>query len=94
VRSEVTSSGVVPVLLLALLVALLLVTLRVRGRARRITAVLLVPVSFAWVLFNGRLEGPVLLDLSQNHGVTVADLLAVLGVLVAGVVLVRRAEEP
>ena len=93
-RSEVTSSGVVPVLLLALLVALLLATLRGRGRARRTTAVLLVPVSFAWVLFNGRLEGPVLLDLSQNHGITVADLLAVLGILVAGVVLARRAEEP
>ncbi len=89
-RAEIASSGLVPVVLLVMLVALLIGTLRIRGPARRATAVLLVPVSFAWVLFNGPLEGPVLLDLSRNHGVTVADLLAVMGVLVAGAVLVRR----
>jgi hypothetical protein len=40
------------------------------------------------VLFNGPIEGPILLTLSKNHGLTVSDLLAVVGVLVAGAALV------
>jgi hypothetical protein len=87
VRSEATSSGLLPVVLLVLLVGLLLATLQTRGRPRRAAALLLLPASAAWVLFNGPIEGPILLTLSANHGVTVSDLLAVAGVLVAGVVL-------
>jgi multisubunit Na+/H+ antiporter MnhG subunit len=105
-RREVAGTRVVPVTLLVLLVALVLVALRARGRLRRAVALLLLPVSVAWVAFNGRLEGPVLITFTQAHGVTVSDLLAVLGVLVALVVLVldrrrrgqrsgrRRAEPP
>jgi hypothetical protein len=104
-RREVAGTRVVPVTLLVLLVALVLVALRARGRVRRAVALLLLPVSVAWVAFNGRLEGPVLLTVTPTHGVTVSDLLAVLGVLVALVVLVldrrgrqrprrRRAEAP
>jgi hypothetical protein len=89
VRSEATSSGVVPVVLLVLLVGLLILALRARGRHRHAAAVLLLPVSAAWVLFNGPIEGPVLLVLSTNHGLTVSDLLAAVGVLVAAVVLLR-----
>ena len=89
-RSEATSSGIVPVVLLLLLVGLLLGTLAARGRRRRAAAVLLVPVSVAWVLFNGPIEGPILLSFSKDHGLTVSDLLAAVGVLVAVVVLVRR----
>ncbi len=89
-RGRTTESGLVPVVLLVVLVVLLLVALRGGGRAREVAAVLLVPVSVAWVLFNGPLEGPVLLTLSQTHGVTVSDLLAVVGVLVAAAVLARR----
>lgn len=88
-RSEATSSGIVPVVLLILLVGLLLAALRLRGRRRRAAAVLLLPMSAAWVLFNGSLEGPVLLTVSENHGLTVSDLLAAVAVLVAGSVLLR-----
>ena len=88
-RSEATSSGIVPVVLLILLVGLLLAVLRLRGRGRRAGAVLLLPMSAAWVLFNGSLEGPVLLTVSENHGLTVSDLLAAVAVLVAGTVLFR-----
>ena len=86
-RTEATSSGLLPVVLLVLLVGLLMATLRARGRPRRTAALLLLPASAAWVLFNGPIEGPILLRLSTTHGLTVSDLLAVVGVLVAGVVL-------
>jgi hypothetical protein len=89
VRAAATASGVVPVVLLVVLVGLTLVALRARGPRRRAAAVLLLPVSAAWVLFNGPIEGSILLTLSTDHGVTVSDLLAVVGVLVAGTVLLR-----
>jgi hypothetical protein len=82
IRREVAGTRPIPVVILAVLVALILVALRARGRVRRTVGVLLLPVSAAWVAFNGRLEGPVLITFSQAHGVTVSDLLAVLGVLV------------
>jgi hypothetical protein len=90
VRSEATESGLVPVVLLVLLVGLLIAALRGRGRPRRAAALLLLPASAAWVLFNGPIEGPILVTLSPDHGLTVSDLLAVLGVLVAGGVLLLR----
>ncbi len=86
-RSEATASGLVPVVLLVLIVGLLIAALRARGRPRRAAALLLLPVSAAWVLFNGSIEGPILLTISTSHGLTVSDLLAVVGVLVAGAVL-------
>ena len=86
-RSEATESGLVPVVLLVLIVGLLMAALRARGRPRRAAALLLLPVSAAWVLFNGPIEGPILLTISTSHGLTVSDLLAVVGVLVAGAVL-------
>ena len=88
-RSEATSSGIVPVVLLVLLVGLLIAALQGRGQRRRAAAALLLPVSVAWVLFNGPIEGPILLTFSTDHGLTVSDLLAAVGVLVGGVVLVR-----
>ena|SRR5918911_3990386 len=89
-RHDVGGSGVLPMALLVLLVALLLAALAFRGRPRRIAAVLLLPASASWVLFNGPIEGPVLVPLSAQHGVTLSDLLAVAGVLVGlGVLLAR-----
>jgi hypothetical protein len=90
IRHEVAGTRVVPVTLLVLLVALLLVALRARGRVRRAVAVLLLPVSAGWVAFNGRLEGPVLISFSQAHGMTASDLLAVLGVLTSAALLVSE----
>jgi hypothetical protein len=86
-RSEATASGLVPVVLLVLLVGLLVAALRSRGRPRRAAALLLLPASAAWVLFNGPIEGPILVTFSSTHGLTVSDLLAVVGVLVAAAVL-------
>ena len=89
-RAHATASGVVPVVLLVVLVALTLATLGARGRPRRIAAVLLLPAAVAWVLFNGPIEGPILMTFSENHGLTVSDLLAVVAVVVALTVLLRR----
>jgi hypothetical protein len=90
VRAEATSSGIVPVVLLVVLVGLTLAALITRGPVRRAVAVLLLPVAAAWVLFNGPIEGPILLTISTNHGLTVSDLLAVMGVVVAAAILLRR----
>jgi len=83
IRTEVTSGGVVPVTLMVLLGGLALLALGARGAVRRAAAWALLPVSAAWVVFNGPFEGPVLVTLSRSHGITVSDLLAVVGVLVA-----------
>jgi uncharacterized membrane protein HdeD (DUF308 family) len=91
-RSEVTASGVVPVALLVVLVALLLLALGAFGptaRVRRLAAALLLPVSGAWIFFNGPIEGPILVTFTPTHGLTVSDLLGVLGVLVGLLALWR-----
>jgi hypothetical protein len=46
------------------------------------------------VLFNGPIEGPILLTFSTDHGLTVSDLLAVVAVVVALAVLLRRDRQP
>ena len=89
-RAEATASGIVPVVLLVALVGLTLTALGARGRVRRAAAVLLLPLAVAWVLFNGPIEGPILLTFSSDHGLTVSDLLAVVAVVVAAAVLLRR----
>jgi hypothetical protein len=52
--------------------------------------VVLVLLCGLWLLVNKPLEGPVLLVLTRGHGVTLSDLLAVAGVVLAGVLLSRR----
>lgn len=47
--------------------------------------------SALWLPADSRMEGPVLFVLSYANGVTLADLLAVLGAVVAGAVLIRIA---
>jgi hypothetical protein len=65
-----------PGLPLLLLAALIFFTARaVRGD--RWSALALVPVSFAWLLFNGPIEGPTLVVISSSHGITLSDLLSV-----------------
>lgn len=78
-RHEAGSDPAVSLFLL--LVLLFCIVRAVRGD--RPAALLLVPLSFAWVVFNGPLEGPTLFVLSWSHGITVSDLIAVLGLLVA-----------
>jgi hypothetical protein len=71
-----------PVFAALLLVVLLWCAYRaIRGD--RLAALFLVPLSFAWVLFNGPLEGPLLFSVSWSHGVTVSDLISVMCLFVA-----------
>ncbi|MDY7105899.1 MAG: hypothetical protein S0880_32335 [Actinomycetota bacterium] len=58
---------------------------------RTIAAALLVGCACLWLVANAPIEGPVLLPLSHNHGITVADLLA-LPLLGAAWTLVRGDE--
>ena len=62
---------------------------------RRVVAALLVVLAVVWLFVNRPVEGPTLLVLSRNHGITAADLLSVLLVLVAvALVVPRRARRP
>jgi hypothetical protein len=54
-----------------------------------VAAWLLVLCSAAWLPLNTPIEGPVILPLSNDHGVTVADLLSVAGFGIAALVLWR-----
>ena len=55
---------------------------------RVVTAGLLVVCAVIWVLVNGPIEGPTLLVLSPDHGVTLSDLASVAAVVVAAALLV------
>jgi membrane protease YdiL (CAAX protease family) len=51
---------------------------------RRRTALVLVVLGVLWLLVDGPVEGAILFRLSQDHGVTLADLLSVALFVVAG----------
>src|SRR5512144_1514932 len=71
-----------PAFAVLLLLGLLFCAVRaVRGD--RLAALVLVPLSLAWVLFNGPIEGPTLFVVSWSHGVTASDLIAVAGLVIA-----------
>jgi hypothetical protein len=40
-----------------------------------------------WILVNQPVEGPVLVVLSANHGITVADLLSIAFLMIAGLLV-------
>lgn len=56
---------------------------------RRWAAVLVVPFALAWPLLNQLVEGPTLLALSYNHGITAADVLSAVALLAAGYAFLR-----
>jgi hypothetical protein len=62
-----------PLLLLAVLIFFAVRTIR----GDRWSAAALVPLSLAWLLFNGPIEGPVLVVISYSHGITLSDLFSV-----------------
>jgi hypothetical protein len=70
-----------PLLVLLVLVAMVLVMWRSLRGAWGWVGVLFV-LSFVWVVVNKPVEGPILVSLSQRHGVTVADLFSLSWVLV------------
>jgi hypothetical protein len=48
-------------------------------------AALLAAVSLLWLLVDGPMEGVVLVTLTENHGITGADLAGIAGLALAGV---------
>jgi hypothetical protein len=54
---------------------------------RRWLAVALVAAAVIWILINQPVEGPVLLTLSATHGITVADLLSIAFLMIAGLLV-------
>ncbi len=68
--------------------ALLLATAAVALRPALLTRVGWVLAAAAWWVLNAALEGPVLLTVTPDNGLTVADLLP--GVCLVAVALVRR----
>ena len=78
-RRELNDS---PALSLLVLTALLFAAARtIRGG--RGWAVALVVLSLGWPLVNSPLEGPTLLELDRQHGITAGDLVSVAGIAVA-----------
>ncbi|MGH3386317.1 MAG: hypothetical protein ACRDO1_17195 [Nocardioidaceae bacterium] len=74
----------------ALLFATAMLGLAVVGAVwSRLGSLLLVAASAAWVVGDVRPEGPVLWSITDTHGVVLADLWGVLGLLVGGALLVR-----
>lgn len=72
-------------LALLCLVVVLVATVGALGTGRRAWGVLLLLASVAWLpLNNGEAEGAILLSVHGRHGLTVADLVGIVGVLVAG----------
>lgn len=55
-------------------------------------AAVLAVVSVAWFMWNGPIEGRVLIHITLEHGFTESDLLSILGVVIAAVTLVRVRE--
>jgi hypothetical protein len=53
------------------------------ARPSRGAAVVLIIVSGLWVLFNGPIEGHVLLSYTDQNGLTESDLLSLAGVIIA-----------
>jgi hypothetical protein len=54
---------------------------------RKWLAVGLVAAAVIWIFVNQSVEGPVLLTLSPNHGITVADLLSIALLIIAGLLV-------
>ena len=53
------------------------------ARPSRAAAVVLIFVAVLWVLFNGPIEGHVLLSYTYQNGLTETDLLSLAGVIIA-----------
>lgn len=64
-----------------------------RSRTRVVVALALLVAAATWVLVNGPVEGPVLLTITRNHGLTVADLPALAAGMVALVLLWRSSSQ-
>ena len=64
------------------------------GARSRVAAVLLVALSVLWIAVSVRPEGPILWTITAHHGVVLADLWGLLGLVVGVVLLARRRRRP
>ncbi|MDH3022478.1 hypothetical protein QEN41_21105 [Gordonia alkanivorans] len=55
-------------------------------------ALVLAAVSFAWFMWNGPIEGRVLISVSMNHGFTESDILSIIGLGIAAITFTRTRE--
>ncbi|MCZ4653816.1 hypothetical protein O4157_20630 [Gordonia amicalis] len=55
-------------------------------------AVVMAAVSFAWFMWNGPIEGRVLISINIDHGFTESDILSILGVGIAAITFTRTRE--
>lgn len=60
------------------------------ARPSRPAAWVLIGVSILWVLFNGPIEGHVILSFTSENGLTESDLLSVAGICIAVWALRKR----
>lgn len=67
----------------SLVLVLLVLSAGLAHRLGRTGALLLAVFSVLWVLVNGSMEGPILLTVTSQHGLTGADLAGVAGVALA-----------
>ena len=77
--------------LIALIVALgaAMVISAVLGARQRLAAAVLALLSFVWLLVDEAFEGPRLLLVTTNHGLVSSDLVGLIGLVLAGILLVR-----
>ena len=71
---------------IALVIAVLLGCMAcaiVVGRRQRLGTVLLALLSVLWLLVNKDFEGPILLTVVRDHGLTTADLVGLAGLILA-----------
>ncbi|MDS1115995.1 hypothetical protein RD149_19800 [Gordonia westfalica] len=52
----------------------------------------LATTSVAWFMWNGPVEGRVLISININHGFTESDILSILGVVIAAITFARTRE--
>jgi hypothetical protein len=71
-------------MLTGLVLVALVVAAGLAIRFGRSAAVVLVIVSIAWFLVNAPVEGPTLVPITPDHGLTCADLGGIAGLLLAG----------
>jgi hypothetical protein len=74
---------------IVVLVLLLIALIATIVSPTAVPAAVLLVLSAVWLPANHKLEGSVLFVLSYTHGVTLSDLLAVLGAIVGAGVLMR-----
>lgn len=77
-------------MLAALALAVLVLAAGLSTRRGRVGAVVLAAASLLWLLVNGPMEGPVLLEVTARHGLTGGDLAGLTGLALAGYRLVQR----